>query len=171
VTQAKDLHRDARSFVWLEDARWDLWLGVRLLRRNSVFTVAAAASLAIGIGATTTVFTIAQALLLQPPTGVIEPSRLVDIGTSHNGVGFGPNSFPNYEDIQRRATTLDGVYATNLLPQAMSLRTLDGSAAAERVFGTFATVNYFSVLGAQPIVGRVFDTSDSEQAGAAPIGC
>src|SRR5437899_7838694 len=63
VEQAKELHRDARSFVWLEDARRDLRHAARLLRRSPIFTATAALSLAIGIGADTTIFTVAKALL------------------------------------------------------------------------------------------------------------
>src|SRR5437870_2542099 len=65
VEHTKDLHRDARSFVWLDDARRDLRHAARLLRRNPLFTMTAALSLAIGIGANTTIFTVANALLFQ----------------------------------------------------------------------------------------------------------
>ena len=67
VEQTKDLQRDARSFLWLDDARRDLRHALRLLRRDPLFTLTAALSLAIGIGANTTVFTVANALLLRPP--------------------------------------------------------------------------------------------------------
>jgi predicted permease len=169
VAQAKALHRDARSFVWLDDARWDLRHGARLLGRNPLFAATAALSLAIGIAACTTIFTVAYALLFQAPTGVIDPPRLVDIGTSRNGAGFSPTSLPNYEDVRARATTLEGVYASNLFPQPLGLGTIGASAGADRVFGTFVSANYFTVLGAQPAVGRLFGASDSEQPGAAPI--
>src|SRR5207248_9916922 len=85
---AADLHRDARSFVWLDDLRWDLGYGVRLLRRNPLFALTAALSLAVGIGANTTVFTIADALLLRAPTGVADADRLIDIGRRINGRCF-----------------------------------------------------------------------------------
>ena len=84
-------------------------------------TITATVSLAIGIGANTTVFTVANALLFQPPPGVVESSRLVDIGTTRGGVGFGPSSYPDYLDLRQRATTFDGVYAYSRFPQAMSL--------------------------------------------------
>src|SRR5882762_9537644 len=102
VEHTKDLHRDARSFVWLDDARRDLRHAGRLLRRNPIFTMTAALSLAIGIGADTTMFTVANALLLQSPPGVVEPDRVVDIGTSRTPGGFGPSSYLNYLDIRQR---------------------------------------------------------------------
>ncbi|PYQ23539.1 MAG: hypothetical protein DMF81_08525, partial [Acidobacteria bacterium] len=56
VEQVKELHRDERSFVWLDDARRDLRHAVRLLRRDPLFALTAVLSLAIGIGANTTIF-------------------------------------------------------------------------------------------------------------------
>ena len=60
------------SFLWFNDARRDLAHAARLLRRNPVLTITATLSLAIGIGANTTIFTVANALLFQPPAGVAE---------------------------------------------------------------------------------------------------
>ena len=71
----------------------------------------------------------------------------------------------------KAATTLDGVYASLLFPRAMSLSGTgspgnDGNnIGAERIFGTVVTTNYFTVLGAAPAVGRLFDPGDSEQPG------
>jgi predicted permease len=172
VEQIKELYREARSFVWVDDARWDLRHAARLLRRDPLFTLTAALSLAIGIGANTTIFTVANALLFRPPAGVAEPGRLVDIGTSRNGTGFGNHSYPNYLDIRERATTLDGVYASLLFPRAMSLTgtlSAGNNAGAERVFGTVVTTNYFTVLGAVPALGRLFGAGDREQPGASPV--
>ena len=166
LAHTKDLHRDARSFTWFDEMRWDLRQGARLLRRHPLFTVTSATLLAVGIGATTTVFTVSNALLFRSPMGVVEPERLVDIGSTRNGVGFGPLSFPNYLDVRSRTTTLDAVYASNLFPQPMSLGT---RRAAEPIFGTFVTPNYFSVLRAHAVIGRLFDGSDGEQPGAAPV--
>src|SRR5262245_21972046 len=100
--------------------RRDLIHAVRLLRRNPLVTMTALLSLAIGIGANTTVFTVANALLFQPSPGVADPRRLVDIGTSRSGAGFGAGSYPDYLDIRQRATTVDGVYAYSRFPQPMS---------------------------------------------------
>jgi predicted permease len=144
----------------------DLRYAVRLLRRNPLFALTAVLSLAVGIGANTTIFTIANALLFRAPVGVAEPDRLVDIGRSQNRQGFDTNSYPNYLDIRKRNTVFSGVYAYRLDPSPMSLGGPDG---AERVYGTIVTNNYFDVLGARPRVGRLFRTDDSEAPGANPI--
>ncbi len=166
IEQTKQRHRDARSFRWLDDAGRDLRHAGRLLRRNPVFTITATLSLAIGIGANTTIFTLANALLFQPPAGVFETDRLVDIGSSRVPGGFGPTSYPNYLDIRERATTLDGVYAYSRFPQAVSL---GRDSAIEHVFASIVSVNYFAVLGARPAAGRLFGSVDSNQPGASAV--
>ena len=158
---------DTPSFSWLSDARRDLAHAARLLSRNPVLTLTATLSLAIGIGASTTIFTIANALLLQPPVGVAEPSRLVDIGRTRGGVGFGPSSYPTYVDIRQRASSLESVSAYSRFPEAMSV---GGDAlSTDNIFGSLVTVNYFTALGAVPAVGRLFDAGDSDQPGASPV--
>jgi predicted permease len=154
----------------LETVFGDVRYAFRLLRRNPLFALTAIVSLAIGIGANTTVFTIANALLLRPPTGVVDPGRIVDIGRSQPGRRGAPTfntvSYPNYLDIRSRATTLEGVYAYQPVAEPMSL---GGTDSSERIFGCFATVNYFTVLGAQPALGRLFLPSDRDDPGASPI--
>jgi hypothetical protein len=73
---------------WLIDLRY-AW---RLPRRNPLFALTATLSLAIGIGANTTIFTVANALLFEPPSGVAAPARLVD-GRSQDGRGFDNGSY------------------------------------------------------------------------------
>jgi predicted permease len=153
--------------VWFSDARQDVVHATRLLRRNPVLTITATLSLAIGLGASTTIFTVANALLLQPAAGLAEPSHLVDIGSSRGGVGLGRISYPNYLDIRQRATTLDGIYAYSRFPHAMSVA--GAGLSAETIFGSVVTVNYFTVLGAVPAAGRLFGGGDSDQPGASPV--
>jgi len=100
-----DAHRDARSFVWLDDLRWDVGYAARLLRRNPAFALTATLSLAIGIGANIAIFTVARALLVRAPDGVAKPDRLVDIGRSvRRGGAFNPASYPDYVDLRTRTT-------------------------------------------------------------------
>jgi predicted permease len=165
VAQVNERHR---SFTWLDDLRRDMFHAARLLRRNPLMTMTAALSLAVGIGANTAIFTLANALLLRPPVGVADPDRLVDIGVGRIGSGFNPGSYPMYLDIRQRSTTLDGVYAHPMFPQAMSLRTAGSSAAAERIFGHSVTTNYFTVLGTVPFAGRLFGT-DSDRPSSSPV--
>ena len=168
VEQAKVLHRDARSFVWLEDVRQDLAHGVRLLRRSPLFTLTAALSLAIGIGANTAVFAVANSLLFRPPVGVTGPDTLVDIGTSRGDGGLNPLPYATYLEIVRNTTTLSGVFAQDLFPHVMSLVSWE-AATAERTVGQAVTRNFFSVLGARPAVGRLFSDGDDESGDVAVL--
>ena len=148
--------------IW-QDVRY----GFRLLRGSPLFTLTAALSLAIGIGANTTIFSVASAMLLRPLPGVAEPGRLVDIGRTQNGKDFDNSSYPNYRDIRARVTTLSDVYALKLEPQAMGL---GGQNGAERIYGGIVSANYFSVLGTRPHVGRLLIDSDDEGApGSHPV--
>lgn len=99
--------------VLLQDVRY----GVRLLRKSPLFTTTAVMSLAIGIGANTTIFSVASALLFRPLPGLADPARLVDIGRTQGGRGFDTTSYPNYRELRSRITTLEGVYA---LPSSRS---------------------------------------------------
>src|SRR5262245_5246774 len=159
-------HRRRRKPVF--DSAWqDLRYGIRLLRRSPLFTLTAALSLAIGIGANTTIFSAASAMLLRPLPGVVEPGRLVDIGRTQNGHDFDNSSYPNYRDIRARVTTLSDVYAIKLEAQPMGLGGQDG---AERIYGTVVSANYFSVLGTRAHAGRLLMDADDEGApGSHPV--
>ncbi len=141
----------------------DLRYGARLLRRSPVFALTASLSLAIGIGANTAIFTVANALLLRDPVGVIEPGRLVDIGTARGDGGLNPVGYATYLEVQRRTSTLSSVYAYHMFPSAMSLGVPGAPGGVERVFGHSVTTNFFSTLGAGPVVGRVFTEGDGFQ--------
>jgi predicted permease len=147
---------------WLQDVRY----AARLLRRNPLFALTAAASLAMGIGANTIIFTIANALLFKTPVGVVGPGRLVDVGRSQDGSGFDNGSYPNYLDVRARNTVFTDVYAYKLGAEPMSL---GGSDGAERIFGDMVSTNYFDILGARPEIGRLFASADGIQPGATPF--
>ncbi len=147
---------------WLQDLRY----AARLLRRNPLFALTAATSLAIGIGASTTIFTVASALLFKTPAGIVEPGRLVDVGRSQDGSGFDNGSYPNYLDIRARNTVFTDIYAYKMGADPISLGGADG---AERIFGDMVSTNYFAVLGARPQIGRLFEDADGNQPGTTPF--
>jgi predicted permease len=154
VGAIKDRVRDVRAGALIDAFAQDCRYGARVLRHDPLFTLAAALSLALGIGATTTIFTVANGLLLRTAPGVAESSRLVDIVPAmkaHFGITF--SSYAVYREIQERVTTLQDVYAYHLEPQPRSLRE---SGPAERVFTGLVTPNYFSALGVPAAAGRLF---------------
>jgi putative ABC transport system permease protein len=153
-----------RGGLVLETTWQDVRYGFRLLRRSPLFTLTAALSLAIGIGANTTIFSIASALMLRPLPGLGESARLVDIGRTQDGGGFDTTSYPNYRDVRERVTTLSDVYAYRVEPQPISLG--DGQ-EAERIYGSPVSGNYFRTLGATPAHGRFLNDGDDQAGGPA----
>ncbi len=138
---------------------------LRLLARSPLFTATAVLSLAIGIGATTTVFTLADALLLRRPIGVTEPDRVVDIGRTRRGREFDNGSYPNYRDIAAQAKSVS-VYAIDLEPSSVAL---GGESGAERVYCTVVSGNYFQLLGVTPQAGRLLTPDDDRAPGASTV--
>ena len=144
----------------------DLRLAFRLMVRNPLFTATAILSLAIGLGATTTVFTVADALLFGAPAGVADPGRVVDIGRTRGGREFDNSSYPDFQDLAAQSKTLTGVYGYHLEPLSVALGGRDGS---ERVYATIVSGNYFQVLGVRPQVGRLLTPDDDRAPGASPV--
>jgi hypothetical protein len=133
IESVKEQVREVRAGAFIDTLLQDVRYAARLLRRNPVFTLTAALSLAIGIGATTTVFTVANGLLLRSAVGVTAPDGLIDIvrRRASGEPGVDEISYPDYLEIRKRATTVDGVYAYQLALEEVSLRVDD---SAERVF-------------------------------------
>lgn len=162
----KEHVRDVRAGAFWDALVQDVRYGVRLLGRNPLFTLTASLSLAICIGANTAMFTIANRLLLRDHAGVADPDRLVDIAPT-DGRNFTQPVLPyrGYEELRERTTLLD-VYGYSFDPHPLSMRA-DG--AAERVFGTFVTGSYFTVLGVMPAAGRLFGPADVKADEASPV--
>ena len=123
---------------------------LRLFARQPGFAAAAITSLAIGIGANATIFSGANALLLGPTAGIAAPERLVDVGMTRPSSAFDTMSYPTFADLRDRNRTLNGMYAYELEPKALSLGADDG---ATRLYGHFVSAGFFEVLGAVPARG------------------
>jgi predicted permease len=136
----------------------DLRYGARLLGRTPGFTAIAALSLALGIGANTTIFTLVNAVLLNP-LPVEDPAQLVSVWTTdernQNAAGFGgflQISPMNFKDLREKNGVLSGLAGHVGVP----LNITGGTGNPEQIFGELVTGNYFSVLGARPQIGRGF---------------
>ena len=164
----KEQVREVRSGAMLDTLGQDLRYAMRLLRRYPLFALTAALSLAVGIGANTTVFIIGDSLLRFAPAGVTDPDRVVDIGRRLDGlpIGFNPGSYPDYLDIRQRSTMLEHVYARTLFPRDMVLA---DSGITEKVVAEVVTTNYFATLGTRPLVGRLFNPNESDRPNESPI--
>jgi len=143
----------------------DVRHAVRLLGRSPVFTATSIVSLALGIGAAATIYSLTDALLFEPTVGVNEPSRVVDIGRANEGSGFDNMSHPMYRNLREHSQTVD-VAAVDFGGGPMSLGT-DGT--SERVIGTMVSGNYFDVLGTRPALGRFFRDDEDRVPGERPV--
>jgi predicted permease len=146
----------------------DLRFGARLLAKTPGFTAIAALSLALGIGANTTIFTLVNAVLLNP-LPVDDPSQLVSIWTtdernqsSQAAFGFLQTSPLNFRDLRDKNEVFSGITGHVGIP----LNITGGTGQPEQVFGEMVTGNYFSVLGARPQIGRGFLPDEDQTPGA-----
>ncbi|MQA89226.1 MAG: FtsX-like permease family protein [Gemmatimonas sp.] len=138
---------------WLATFRQDIRYGARQLRRSPGFAAASVLALALGIGANTAIFSFVDGLLLRPPAHVDEPERLVRVYTSDfSGPLYGASSYPDYVDFSEGLGSAAELAAIASAPP-MPLVTGD---EAELVAVEYATPNYFSLLGVDPVVGRLF---------------
>ena len=150
--------------------RWslpsDVRFAVRLLVRSPLFAVTAVLSLAIGVAASTTIFSLADAILLQASPGVREPDQVLDIGRTTDGSGHDTLSYPMFEHLRDHTQTLESIAASTFEPAPLSLS--DGT-TSERVYGRTVSANFFEVLGVRPVLGRFFFADEDKIDDARPV--
>jgi predicted permease len=145
----------------------DLRHAVRLLGRSPVFTLTSVLSLAVGVAAATTIFSLTDALLVDPPAGVRNPSDVVDIGRVSPGSGFDNTlSHPAFAFLRAHTQSMAGLAAAEFAGRPMSLGVDGGS---ERVIGTLVSANYFDVLGTRAALGRFFRGEEDAVPGEHPV--
>ena len=144
----------------------DIRFGARMLVKTPAFTIIAVLALALGIGASTTTFSVVNALLLKPWPYIQDQNRLLYVSEYFPKVSSGHDNgvaYPDYLDFKKQATTLEGFGTTTAATMILS----DGE-KPDRYLGAFITADAFSFLGVQPILGRIF-RADEDQKGAAPV--
>lgn len=160
VSLYKEQCRDSRRIAFVETLARDLRYAARMLWRTPLFTAAAILTLALGIGANTTVFTFVENILLRP-LPVRDPQRLVSV----NWNGMINVSYPNYLDLRDRNRAFSSMTASRFNPVSMSIRARENF----RVWGYEASGNYFDELGIRPELGRFFTAAEDGNAGANPV--
>lgn len=154
--QIKEGTRDARGTRILEDLWKDLRHGMRVLRRSPGFTAIAIMTLALGIGATTAIFSVVYGVLLKP-LPFHEPDRLV--GVSHQHHSHGPATYFTYRDNQRVFEDI-GAWKSEQV-------TITGRGEPERVEALSVTDGTVPLLRVQPVLGRLF-TEEDDAPGSPP---
>src|SRR5215510_6364247 len=139
----------------------DLRYGARMLLKNPGFTLIAVATLSLGIGANTAIFSIVNAVLLRP-FPYKEPERLVLLEERYSAGGFSP-SYPNFADWRAQNTVFDSMVAVFSLENF----NFTGAGEPERLQGRLVSAEFFSTLGVKPLIGRDFLAED-DRPGATP---
>ncbi|HET9370223.1 MAG TPA: ABC transporter permease [Vicinamibacterales bacterium] len=154
----KEACRDERGIGPLERLSQDLKYAGRVIRKSPGFTLAVVATLALGIGATTTMFGIVDGVLLRS-LPYADASRLVQIGTTFGGsIQVGAVSSLDAHDIATRARSLTAVGAS----RSQTMDTTAEGATPERLDAAIVSASYFDVLGVKPVLGRTFTSADHE---------
>jgi len=142
----------------------DVRYGMRMLARNPGFTAVAVLTLALGIGANSTIFSWINSTLLHPIPGVTHTGEMFALsrgGTARSAPSF---SYLDYVDLRDRNRSFSALMASDIRPMDLT-----GAGRPERVWGTLATANYFDVLGVRPILGRGLLPGEEQKPGGAPV--
>jgi predicted permease len=154
----KESYRDQRGLVWLAGLSTDLRYAVRGLLKSPGFTVVAALTLALGIGANTAIFSLVDQVLLSPP-GIRKPERVVTIRTRYGNLNM---EFPIVSavilaDVKKGC----GVFVNAALVSQADVN-YTGSATPQRLQAASVTAEWFDVFGARPSLGRLFSREEDQ---------
>jgi predicted permease len=162
--RSREAAREARGVGALEDLGRDLTHGFRQLRRSPAFTIVACLTLALGIGATTAIFTVVDRVLLRP-VPFAEAQQLVMVWETDRASGTTrePASWPDFVDFVARSRNVQAMAA--FVSQAVNI-TAEG-AEPDRLSGMRTTHQFFPLLGIRPLVGRTYTELEDRPGGGA----
>jgi hypothetical protein len=150
--------REIRGWPGLEQTALDIRYGLRGLARHPVFTATALLTLALTIGAVSTVLTLVHTYFFQQ-LPVDHPEGIVAISaTRRHGSVLGPVSYPDYVHFREQSHTLQGL-AAHYSTAPLFVTARDN---AKEINGAVVSANFFPLLGIRPAVGRFF-TSDEDR--------
>jgi hypothetical protein len=141
-----------------QDVRYSL----RMIAKAPGFAAIAILTLALGIGANTTIFSWINSALLNPVPGLASPNEVVALSLSKPGDNPFPFTYPDVEAMRNGQQSFTGITTCNITPMSLT-----GKGKPERVWGMVASANYFDVLGVRPILGRTFLPVEDEKLGGA----
>jgi predicted permease len=162
VGLVQEVTRGQWGWVWLEEFLQDLRYGARTLRKNPGFTAIAVLTLALGIGANTSLFSVVNGVLLNP-LPYPHPEQLVTLHESKPNFPSGSVSYPNFRDWQKDNHT----FSSMAIARAYSF-SLTGLGEAEQLNARFISSGFFALLGVNPVLGRTL-TAGEDEIGAAPL--
>jgi predicted permease len=157
VAQAKQLHREERSILWLEQTLQDLRYACRSLLKTPGFAAICMLTLALGIGANIAIFAVVNAVLLQP-LPFQHPEQLVRVFDDLNGAGAQDvgMSVQELQDLRDRSGAFERISAIWTVSNALS-----GGDHSERIEMLGTGFDYFHILGVNAALGRVYGPQDA----------
>src|SRR5207248_949349 len=161
IALVKEATHEIWGFGSFERLAQDLSYGVRMLAKSPGFTAVALLTLALGIGANTTLFSIVNAVLLAP-LPYPHPEQLVTLHMSKPNFETGAIPFPNFRDWQAQNHT----FSAMALSRGNSV-TMISAGEAEYIPINFITSDFFSLLGVNPVIGRNLASGEDDLGGPA----
>ena len=176
--QVKENVREARTGFALETALRDVRYACRALRKSPGFTAVAVLTLALGIGANTSIFSLVNAVMLRA-LPVEHPEQLVlltdpeEAGVAVDTTQGGVRSllaYPEFEELRAHSTVFSGMFAAQSAPSPVDVwRGASGTADQMKARTQLVSGEFFPVLGIQPIRGRTFTPAEDKAPGASPV--
>src|SRR5262249_13002998 len=150
----KDATREVWGLGWVERLVQDLRYGMRVLRKNPVYALVSILTLALGIGASTAIFSVVYGVLLRSlpfdkPDQIV---RVWEVNAKGVRVQF---TDPNFEDLRSQSHSLQG-----LAELSFGVESVSGWREPERVQVAYVSNDFFSIMGVQPVVGRSFSREE-----------
>jgi predicted permease len=159
VSQTKEVYRQVRSFMWLEELSRDLRYALRTLRKSPAFTTTAAATLALAIGTNTAMFSVLNAVLLRP-LPYRSPEQLAMLWTENptQNLREGRSALWDVEQWRGQSQTFADMATFDSVSTLLT-----GADGAEQILGASISPNLLPLLGVRPILGRSFSAEETEQ--------
>lgn len=157
VEQAKELHRQERSWFWLEQLRQDILQSKRALLRSPAFSLTVIATLAFGIGANVAIFTLINAVMLKA-LPVPHARDLVQVNLANPDIWGMEEPYvsnPLWEQMRDRQDVFSGVFG-----YAIARFNLSPRGEARYVEGNYVSGQFFQTLGVKPTIGRLITSAD-----------
>jgi putative ABC transport system permease protein len=160
IEQAKELHRETRTWLWLDQARQDIRFSIRMLRNSPGFSLTAILTLALGIGANTAIFSLIDAVMLKA-LPVSHPEELMQVNMAKRDIWGIEEPFvsnPVWEQLRDRQDIFSGLFG-----YAVARFDLSARGEARYVQGNYVSGQFFDTLGLRPISGRVMTAADDRR--------
>jgi predicted permease len=162
IEQTKEIVRERRGLPILEALLQDLRFGTRTLSKNPGFTFVAVLTLALGIGATTAIFSVVYGVLLRP-LPYADSNRIMALFEVNSNGTWSRLADPNFDDFRDQNRSFQSIAKYN-----DSIASVSGSSQPTRTTVAGVSPDFLKVFGVQPILGRDFSISDAKK-GAAPV--